>query len=67
MKAIQHRCYFTRNKRYYMLRIKAKCKIHLLDAQLSRDYSGVEPLFWLFFRINISTKKFISLSFPQPY
>ena len=32
IKAIQRRCYFTRNKRYYLLRIKMECNIHLLDV-----------------------------------
>lgn len=31
IKAIQRRCYFTRNRRYYLLRIKTECNIHLLD------------------------------------
>jgi len=32
IKAIQRRCYFTRNKRYYLLRIKMEYNIHLLDV-----------------------------------
>jgi len=32
IKALQRRCYFTRNRKYYLYRIKAECNIHLLDS-----------------------------------
>jgi transposase len=31
IKALQRRCYFTRNRHYYLLRIKTECNIHILD------------------------------------
>ena len=31
IKALQRRCYFTRNRHYYLLRIKAECNMHFLD------------------------------------
>ena len=31
IKAIQRRCYFMRNKHYYLLRIKAECNLHVME------------------------------------
>jgi transposase len=31
IKALQRRCYFTRNRHYYLMRIKAECNSHIME------------------------------------